>query len=594
MRHLTYITALLFTSLAAVTGQGEQTWLEGKVSFLTSTNIYVKFASTDQIQPGDTLYARDGESYVPCITVNNKSSTSCVGSPISDCRPEKGALLFARVAPAEEKGSDRPTAGPGREKSARRAKDKEVDSGVPVEPAARDSSSRQNDDVTERQADEEGRADDPDAQIDEALLPDEAPGPSRGGRKQRVEKPIKRERYRAMISLANYSSFSDSYNNHHRSMARVSFDAEHINETGWSLEAYGNYRRNQKVAKEPGNGSVEDFYRVYNLALHYEADSNYQFSVGRKINRRASSLGAIDGLQGEKQLGDFFIGAIAGFRPDLFTYKINTKLFEYGVYGGFSNYRGSLRGESTLGLLEQQNAGEVDRRYLYAQHHSTLGRDLYLFGSAELDLYARVNDRTTVKPRLTNLFVSARYRFSRKADLTLSYDSRRQIIFYETLQTEVERLLADDEARQGLRLRLNYRPARLISTGLSLSRRFQTSMQNPSDNLNGYINHSRLPYLGGRLSLNANVNRSAYLISRIASFRYARDIVKKYLDGELYYRHVAYQYRTNDLALQQSYLGASLQYRISHTLALSVLYEFSKQKTADNHRLNTRLIKRFR
>lgn len=534
-----------------VAAQDTRDWLAGQVTFMTSQNIYIKFNSTQQINKGDTLFTMTGSSYTPCMIVENKSSTSVVAKPLASCSISKGMQVFASVKVDGKKQTELV---------------EDVDA--------------------EREKSRIEAVDD----LEGLPIPETEAGKER---KEKRSGPFQ-ERINGRVSLASYSNFSDTYNDQHRLMGRASLNALNIDNTGWSFEGYATYRRNYRIPNEGGGQEVEDFYRVYNLALTYDIDSSFWVTLGRKINRRASSLGAIDGLQAEKHFGNFYTGAIVGFRPDIFEYDLNTDLFEYGVYTGLETSGRRIAGSTTLGLLEQQNNGMVDRRYLYLQHNSSIGRSWYLFSSAELDLYALENDAPSFKPRLTNLFVSVRYRFSRKLDATISYDSRKQIIFYETLRTEVERLLEDDEARQGARIRVNYRPFKMISTGVSYGKRFQTSQQNPSDNINGFISHSRLPGVGGSMSLNFNWNRSAYLISSIASFRYSRSLIKKYLDADLYYRYVDYQYRSSKVSLQQSYYGASLNYRISGTWALSVLYEFSDQPSARNQRLNTRIIKRFR
>ena len=103
----------------------------------------------------------------------------------------------------------------------------------------------------------------------------------------------------------------------------------------------------------------------------------------------------------------------------------------------------------------------VDRRYTYFQHSSTIGQKLTIFSSFELDLYNKVNADSMGPIRLTNLYVSLGYQIAKWIDLNVSYDSRKQIIYYETLKTEIERILDNDEARQGIRYRLNLRPVEI-------------------------------------------------------------------------------------------------------------------------------------
>ena len=544
---------IINASLSAQSGDSKP--IEGNISFITSRNVYVKFISTEAIEKGDTLYIQNEDKFTPCLIVDNKSSSSCVCTRIGECDPQKGAAIFSlsqRISPKEEK------------ENITRRENEDAETAEPTDNAIDDT------DGLPRPEEEAGE-----------VQKDERTG--------RFEEDIN-----GRISIATYSNLSDRYSNFHRVMSRVSLNARNIGNTGWSFEGYANYRYNMKLPQEGGEREIEDRTRIFNLAVTYDVDSSMWITFGRKINRRASSLGAIDGLQTEKHFGNFFTGAIVGFRPDLFEYDLNTNLFEYGLYGGIEYVKRAFRGSTTLGLLEQQNSGNVDRRYLYAQHNSSIGRDLYFFGSAELDLYSMVEEKSSVDPRLTNLFVSLRYKFSRKLDLTVSYDSRKQVIFFETLRTEVERLLEDDEARQGIRVRLNFRPIRLVSTGVSYSKRFQTSQQNPSDNINGFISLSTVPGIGGRFAIHGNVNRSSYLLSKITSLRYSRTIIRRKMSGDLYFRLVNYDYVSSEVKLQQKYYGASLSYRLGKSWSLNVLYELSDQPTAQNQRVNTRIIKRFR
>lgn len=250
--------------------------------------------------------------------------------------------------------------------------------------------------------------------------------------------------------------------------------------------------------------------------------------------------------------------------------------------------------QTTLGLMEQDNNGNVDRRYSYFQHSSTIGQKLTLFSSFELDLYNKVNADSMGPVRLTNLYVSVGYQLAKWIDLNVSYDSRKQIIYYETLKTEIERILDNDEARQGIRYRLNLRPVKFINIGANYSRRFQSNDLNVSDNINAYFNWSKVPGLGGMLFINYNDNKSSYLESKIFSFRHSRTIIKDRLDADIYYRIANYTYSSRELVTNQKYYGAGLSYRVAKKMTLSVLGELSTLSSEeDNYRVNARISKNF-
>ncbi len=414
--------------------------------------------------------------------------------------------------------------------------------------------------------------------------------------KKKKINPEDRSELRGRLSVSSYSTLSDKREDRHRVAARFSLDAERIQNSKFSFETYINYWKNIDKVR-----TSEAFLRVYDLSVKYEADPTLSFVVGRKINPKASSLGAIDGLQVEKNFNNNYIGLIGGFRPDFYDFGFNSKLVEYGAYYGRKTKAKNFYSETTIGVLEQQNNGNVDRRYAYFQHSSTIFKKLYLFSSVELDGYSKVKETISNRFRLTNLYASVRYRFNKQINATVSYDSRKRILYYETFQTEIERILDDDVSRQGIRARINLRPTDIVNVGLSYSKRFQSDRDNKSDNFYLYLGLTKVPGIGGRVSVNYNINSSNYLESNILSARYSRDFFKHKLYTDFYYRLVNYDYiksnpNLNNKIITQSYYGANLSYDILRGLTFSVSGEYSNSSTGldNNYRIYTKLTKRFR
>ena len=410
-------------------------------------------------------------------------------------------------------------------------------------------------------------------------------------------KSIYDERIRGNVSVASYNTLSSIREDRHRMSSRFSLNAQHIDNSKISFDSYVNYQQNFNIQKSSGPNKVGDF-RVYNLAVRIDASPTLSFVAGRKINPKTSSLGAIDGLQIEKYFKHNYVGAIAGFRPDIFDYNFNSNLLEYGAYYGRKTEAKNFYSETTLGALEQRNGSEIDRRYAYFQHNSTLFKKLHIFSSLEFDFYNKINDVEGNDLRLTNLYASARYRFNKDFNATLSYDSRKRILYYETFQTEIERLLDDDIARQGIRVRLNTRISEFANAGVSYSKRFQNDRDNKSDNIYFYLGVPKIPGIGGRVSVNYNVNSSNYLESNILSLRHSRDFFNDKLYADFYYRLVNYTYLSSNTGLSnnnltQSYYGTNLSYRISRRLTFSISGELSTTGVENNYRIYTKLIKRF-
>ncbi|RIV71135.1 hypothetical protein D2U88_08380 [Flagellimonas aequoris] len=405
------------------------------------------------------------------------------------------------------------------------------------------------------------------------------------------EDPVYLQEIRARISASTYSLVSNDRADRHRLMSRLSIDADHINDSKVSADVYLNFRQ---IFDEPtSNLQNTSLLRVYNFSVGYDASPTLNLLLGRNINPKISSLGAIDGLQAEKQFGNSYVGLLVGSRPDIFNFGYNPDLLEYGAYYGFNTNSKNINAQTTLGLIEQRGNGDIDRRYAYVQHTSTLSKNLNFFTSAELDLYSKVDYTTKNELRLTSLYSSLRYRFSKAVNLMVSYDTRKRIIYYETYRTDLDQLLDDDLARQGIRGRMNFRPFKNILTGFSYSKRFQSDQQNKSDNIYGYLTLSHTPFMDGRTSFSYNRNESNYLLSNIASVRHSRSFFYDRLYTDLYYRLVQYNYSNITDNLLQHYMGADVSYNINRTLLFSITGEFSMYNDSKNYRVYTRLVQRF-
>ena len=83
-----------------VFGQTNDPILNGRVSFVTSNNIYVKFENTHAITIGDSLKLKSTNT--ACLVVKSKSSSSCVCQIIEGCEIQKGdEILFTNTLKPE-------------------------------------------------------------------------------------------------------------------------------------------------------------------------------------------------------------------------------------------------------------------------------------------------------------------------------------------------------------------------------------------------------------------------------------------------------------------------------------------------------------
>ena len=99
-------------------------------------------------------------------------------------------------------------------------------------------------------------------------------------------------------------------------------------------------------------------------------------------------------------------------------------------------------------------------------------------------------------PRISNLYLSLRYRVMQKLSLSVSYSARKNIVYYESYKSFLDKML-ESETLQGYSFHLNYSPVSSLSFGLTAGYRFQNQDARDSRNLHGYVS-----YLVPRLKVN--------------------------------------------------------------------------------------------
>lgn len=516
-------------------GQDNASENEGIVSYITSQSVYVKFKSTKQISIGDTLYFRRDGQLVPALKVNNMSSISCVCIPISSISLKVNDSLISKQKsePVEDQSNNN----------------------IEVVTAPVIST--------------------PESEID--TIKDDKK------KKQRID---------GRVSVASYSNFSNTPGgNSQRMRYTFSMNAQNIGDSKFSAESYMSFVHTDKNWDEIANDVFKGL-KIYNLAVKYEPSETMIILLGRKINPKISNIGAIDGLQVEKRFNSITTGAFVGSRPDYINYSFNINLLQFGAYLGhsFSGKNGNM--QSTLAFVEQKNDGKTDRRFAYLQHSNSLLKNLYFFGTVELELYQKINGEEQSKPSLTNFYLRLRYRVIKQLSFSLSYREQSSMIYYETYKDYVDQLI-DNEAVRGFRFQVNYRPIKYMAVGVKVGYRSAKQDPRPTKNAYGYISYSRVPWLNVSATLSVTLLETSYLSGRIYSLGISRDIVPGKLYGSISYRYVDYKFVTYDSFLKQQVGDINLNWRIMRKLSLSVAYEGIFESTNTYNRLYLNLIKRF-
>jgi hypothetical protein len=409
----------------SVSGQTVPDLLEGKVSYVTTENVYVKFPSTDNISSGDTLFISENRKMIPALVVKNISSISCVCVPVGSRTYSVGESLSAKV----------------RQKKAGSDSDKVIAApSVPV------------------------------AVLPDSVTPDvmKSKGPLQD--------------ISGNVTVASYLNFSNATSNTQRMRYTVAVNAENLGNSGLSAETYISFVHKldqwSEIQEDVFNG-----LKVYNLSVNYKFNKHHQVWLGRKINPRISNAGAIDGLQYELKFNSFSAGIFGGSRPDYKNYSFKASLAQFGGYLGHDLPGKNGNMQTTMAFIQQMNNGYTDRRFAYLQHVNALVKNLYFFGSVEVDFYQKTmnaQDSSYTKdnsPNLSNLYLSLRYRPIKLLSFTLSYSARQNIIYYETYKDLVSTLL-EAATVQGYIFQVGLRPGKNFSFGINTSYRNSKMIQN--------------------------------------------------------------------------------------------------------------------
>ncbi len=524
---ISLFTILQFVAVFAF-GQTENEYTEGEVSYITGKNIYVKFRNTEGIKDGDSLFIRHKDLIAPVLVVQNHSSISCLCTPLNDFSFKVSDKVYAKVVKPELK------------------------------------------EVTEIQKEEL-----PEKDVNEQVMTSSETVKVKAEHQQDIS---------GRISVSSYSNISGTESeNLHRFRYTLSMKAANVSDSRFSLETYISFthKLNQwDVVKE----NLNDALKIYSLALKYDFSETSALWAGRKINPKIANVGAIDGLQFEKQWNHFFAGAAVGTRPDYLKYGHNIHLPEYGAYIGHSGDTKNGHFQSTLAFFEQRNQSNIDRRFVYFQHTNSSVKNLNIFSSFEIDLYKLENDKPKNALTLTSLYFSARYRFTSRLSLFGSYDNRKNVIYYETFRNYSEEILKQ-ASRQGLRFRVNYRPVNYLIVSVNAGTRFRKEEPRPTKTLNGLVTYSRIPLIDASFTASANLMQTVYLDGQVFGGRLNKDIIPGKLSSMFNYRHVNFSYFNSNSNLKQNIGEVDFSFQMSKKWYFSVNFEATFQEGDNFNRL---------
>jgi hypothetical protein len=504
--------------------------IKGLITFRSSQNVYVSFDNTTGIQAEDTLYYDVKGMPVPVLLVKSLSSTSCLCLPLSNLKMDETTIIQANIPVMEEPNTVHQSA-------------KELEAAKTVNADAIHA-------ITQ-------------------------------GKGEMKPQP----RFDGRLSVTSYSNLMSS-NSNQRFRYNLSINAQNIDSSAFSAETYLTF--SHKLGEWNG---MTDALKIYSLAANYHA-GNHSVTLGRKINLNMANIGAVDGLQYEFSHKTMTYGFLGGSRPDYNTYGFNPSLLQFGAFvsQNLQTKRGPM--QTSLAVFNQMNNFKTDRRFAYLQHSNSLLKNLSLFASAELDFYTLVNGQPTTTFDLTSTYVSIRYKPVDNLSLSLSYDARKNIYYYETFKNHIDSII-DRETRQGLRFNFNYRPFKRMIWGGNAGYRYKKSDLTPSINANTYVSYTEVPWIHAYGTLDVTYLKTSYLNGIVYGVSLSRDLLDGKIYGELNYRLVNYSYNNSTSTLLQNIAECSVNCQLAKKLMISVDFEGTLESTGNSASIYINLTQRF-
>jgi hypothetical protein len=526
----------VFVVAPGLNGQISADKLSGRVSFISSQSTYVKFKSTDGISPGDTLFTELSGKLIPVLIVKNLSSGSCACVSLSS-----KILTVSQEIIARKKVKTVNTEVQVKEKNVKE---------VPPKINSADSTYK--------------------STYSNSL-------------KQKIN---------GSLSVYSYSDFSNTAGKNSTQLRyNYLLNASNIGNSKFSLENYLTFRHKIGDWSSVKN-DIFNALKIYTFAVRYEPNKSTKITLGRTINYRISSIGAMDGLQFEKSLNKVSLGVLAGTRPDYRNYGFNRNLLQYGAYLAFDTKSDESYTETSLAFMEQMNNMKTDRRFLYFQHSSSLLKNVNLFSTFEVDLYRVKNDIPQNTIDLTSLYLSLRLKLTKNFSLTGSYDQRKNVLFYETYKSLIDSVL-DNERRQSFRLQANYRITNNITFGVESGYRFLKTDPRPSKNINGYLSYYQVPALKISVTLTGTYLESAFMNGKVLGANISRDLFQGRLQTGIGYRYIDYTLPENQFNILQNIGELNMFWQFSKKMSFSANYEGTFEKHDKYNRVYLQLRRRF-
>ncbi|MEW6411738.1 MAG: hypothetical protein AB1483_04595 [Candidatus Zixiibacteriota bacterium] len=244
-----------------------------------------------------------------------------------------------------------------------------------------------------------------------------------------------------------------------------------------------------------GQDTDEWIHQVYELGFFHEVEgSKAEWAIGRVLSPYVRGIGYVDGGYLAHQIHrNFKIGLAGGTAPDMVSSEPNFDRRKFGLFAAFETGAYQTRRLAfTAAVSTEYDRSTVSRDFLYFQATFSKYQLLSLYQSVEIDFnrdwrYDKTGDRFT----FTNYYANATINITKDASVFFSYDARKNIRYFETMDTPDS--LFNDDYHQGIRAGLNLRFTDRISFRGNAGIRFRDGL--PEDNrfVSATLRLSRFP-----------------------------------------------------------------------------------------------------
>lgn len=273
---------------------------------------------------------------------------------------------------------------------------------------------------------------------------------------EEAARPRNEMRVRGDVAVSTYQHYdlTDAGRSWSRPGVSTRLTVEDIGSGGLRVELRHRTRLYHRSRPSFDGQDTDDWsHQVYELGLFHDGEGvKSEWGIGRVIAPYVRGVGFIDGLYFARAVNDHYkVGLAAGTSPDYEDSGIDFSRRKLGAYvayetGDYRDHRLTL----SAAFSTEYEKRTVSRDFLYLQGTFAKHGRLTMYHSVGIDLnrdwrYDIAGNRFT----FTNYLTNATLTLHRSARLFFSYDTRKNIRYYENRETPDS--LFDETTNQGLR-----------------------------------------------------------------------------------------------------------------------------------------------